>query len=437
MASLQEHVLQSLAGLALYGQTVLVAFSGGLDSRVLLEVLARLQNTLGYQLNAMYVHHGLSSNADAWAEFCQNTCLTLHVPFKMVRVYVDKTTGLGVEAAARHARYAALTAENADFIALAHHQNDQAETFLLQLFRGAGVKGLSAMMSIDAQRRLIRPLLDVPRTRLSEYAQSLGLEWIEDESNQDTHYDRNFIRKIVIPAIEQRFAHANVSLARTANHMSEAAHLLDELAELDAILCVQAQQLNLTELAKLSLARAKNVMRYWLISQQYLPPSSVRLQEMLEQLLGARLDANLKVAIGGGEGAYLRRYRNLAYIEKDAPQPKIEMIWQGEEALFLPDGSRLIFKREIGAGIADKRLGVHTLRITQRSGGERFKPESTRPTRTLKHLLQEANVPPWQRDRVPLIYSDDTLAIVPLVGIASHMQATPAEEGLSVNWHFN
>lgn len=437
MASLQQHVLQALAGLALQGQTVLVAFSGGLDSRVLLEVLARLQNTLGYQLNAMYVHHGLSSNADAWAEFCQSTCLALHVPFKVVRVDVDKAADLGIEAAARHARYAALTAENADFIALAHHQNDQAETFLLQLFRGAGVKGLSAMMAIDAQRRLIRPLLDVPRGRLAKYAQSLDLQWIEDESNQDTHYDRNFIRKIVIPAIEQRFAHVNVSLARTASHMSEAAHLLDEFAELDAISCVQAQQLNLTELAKLSLARAKNVMRYWLMSQQYLPPSSVRLQEMLEQLLGARQDANLKVAIGGGEGAYLRRYRNLAYIEKDAPQAKIEMIWQGEEVLFLPDGSRLVFTRTLGAGIAHKRLGIHTLRISQRTGGERFKPESTRPTRTLKHLLQEANVPPWQRDRVPLIYSDDTLAIVPLVGIASHMQATLTEDGLSVDWLFD
>lgn len=436
MASLQEHVQQSLAGLSLQGQTVLVAFSGGLDSRVLLEVLVRLRHTLGYQLNAMYVHHGLSPNADAWAEFCQNTCLTLRVPCKVARVHVDKAAGLGVEAAARYARYAALTAENADFVALAHHQSDQAETFLLQLFRGAGVKGLSAMMAIDVQRRLIRPLLDVPRTRLAEYAKSLGLQWIEDESNQDTHYDRNFIRKIVIPAIEQRFAHANVSLARTANHMSEAAYLLDELAELDAVLCVQAQQLNLTELGKLSLARAKNVMRYWLISQQYLPPSSARLQEMLQQLLSARLDANLKVAVGGG-GAYLRRYRNLAYIEKDVTQPKIEMVWQGEEVLLLPDGSRLIFKRKIGAGLADKRLGIHTLRITQRSGGERFKPEYARPTRTLKHLLQEANVPPWQRDRIPLIYSDDTLAIVPLVGIASHMQVASTEEGLLTEWHFD
>lgn len=436
MASLQAHIQQSLTGLALQNQTVLMAFSGGLDSRVLLEVLVRLQNTLGYQLNAMYVHHGLSENADAWAEFCQNTCLTLNVPFKVAHVVVDKTTGLGVEAAARQARYDALRAENADFIALAHHQNDQAETFLLQLFRGAGVKGLSAMMVVDSQRRLIRPLLEVPRTQLVQYAESLGLQWIEDESNQDTHFDRNFIRKVVLPAIEQRFAHVSVSLARTAQHMSEAAVLLEELAELDAVLCVQNQQLNLTELAKLSLPRAKNVMRYWLISQQYLPPSTARLQEMLDQLLGAKLDANLKVAIGGGEGASLRRYRNLAYIENDTPQATIELVWQGEPELWLPDGSQLIFQRKIGEGLAEKRLGIHTLRITQRSGGERFKPVDTRPTRTLKHLLQEANVPPWQRDRMPLIYSDDTLAIVPMVGVASHMQATPTEEGLMVAWHF-
>lgn len=434
MASLQLHVQQVLVGLALQGQTVLMAFSGGLDSRVLLDLLVRLQNTLGYQLHAMYVHHGLSKNADAWSEFCQNTCLSLNVPFKVVHVQVDKTTGLGVEATARQARYDALTAENADFIALAHHQNDQAETFLLQLFRGAGVKGLSAMMALDTQRRLIRPLLEVPRAQLIQYAESLGLQWIEDESNQDTHFDRNFIRKIVLPAIEQRFAHVSVSLARTAHHMSEAADLLEELAELDAVFCVQNQQLNLTELAKLSLPRAKNVMRYWLISQQYLPPSTARLQVMLDQLLGAKLDANLKVAIGG-EGASLRRYRNLAYIENYTPQATIEMVWQGEPELCLPDGSRLIFLRKMGEGLAEKRLGIHTLRITQRSGGERFKPVAARPTRTLKHLLQEANVPPWQRDRIPLIYSDDTLAIVPMVGVASHMQAAPTEEGLMVVWH--
>lgn len=435
MVSLQASVQQVLMGLTLKGQTVLMAFSGGLDSRVLLEMLVRLQNTLGYQLHAMYVHHGLSKNADAWAEFCQNTCLTLNVPFKVVHVQVDKTTGLGVEAAARQARYDALTAENADFIALAHHQNDQAETFLLQLFRGAGVKGLSAMMAVDAQRRLIRPLLELPRSQLVQYAESLGLQWIEDESNQDTHFDRNFIRKIVLPAIEQRFAHVSASLARTAHHMSEAADLLEELAELDAVLCVQNQQLNLTELAKLSFPRAKNVMRYWLISQQYLPPSTARLQEMLDQLLSAKPDANLKVAIGGGEGASLRRYRNLAYIEQDAPQVMIEMVWQGEPELRLPDGSRLIFQRKTGEGLAEKRLGIHTLRITQRSGGERFKPVGVRPTRTLKHLLQEANVPPWQRDRIPLIYCDDALAIVPMVGVASHMQAAPTEEGLMVAWH--
>jgi tRNA(Ile)-lysidine synthase len=436
VVSLQAHIQQSLTGLALQGQTVLTAFSGGLDSRVLLELLVRLQSTLGYQLKAIYVHHGLSENAGAWAEFCQNTCLTLNVPFKVAHVVVDKTTGLGVEAAARQARYEALAVENADFIALAHHQNDQAETFLLQLFRGAGVKGLSAMMAIDTQRRLIRPLLDVPRSQLVHCAESLGLQWIEDESNQDTHFDRNFIRKIVLPAIEQGFAHVSVSLARTAHHMSEAASLLDELAELDVVLCHQNQQLNLSELAKLSLPRAKNVIRYWLISQQYLPPSAARLQEMLDQLLGAKLDANLKVAIGGGKGAYLRRYRNLAYIENDAPQTTIELVWQGEPELCLPDGSRLTFQRKIGEGLAEKRLGIHTLRITQRSGGERFKPVDARPTRTLKHLLQEANVPPWQRGRIPLIYSDDCLAIVPLVGIASHMQATSTEEGLIVDWHF-
>ncbi len=432
MAALPAHVQQSLAGMVLQGQTVLMALSGGLDSRVLLDILVRLQNILGYQLHAIYVHHGLSPNADAWAEFCKTTCLTSNVPLKVAYVQVDKTAGLGVEAAARQARYAALSAESADFIALAHHQNDQAETFLLQLFRGAGVKGLSAMLAVDAPRRLIRPLLNVPRSSLAQYAAENNLQWIEDESNEDKRFDRNFCRKALIPVIQQRFPHVADTLTRTAMHMAEAATLLDELAEQDASLCVESAQLNITELGKLSLARAKNMVRWWLISHHYLPPSSARLHEMLEQLLSAKPDANLKVTIGGG--ACLRRYRHLAYIEKDTPQTKIEMVWQGETTLSLPDGSRLLFERKIGEGLAERRLGIHTLRITQRSGGERFKPDSARPTRTLKHLLQEANVPPWQRDRIPLIYSDDTLAVVPFIGVASHLQTTVSELGLVISW---
>jgi tRNA(Ile)-lysidine synthase len=219
--------------------------------------------------------------------------------------------------------------------------------------------------------------------------------------------------------------------------MAEASALLDELAAHDALLCLHEQQLNVQELAQLSNARAKNVLRWWLVAQHQLMPSTARLQEMLNQLIDAKTDARIKVAIGGG--AWLRRYRNLAYIESNVAATPIEMMWKGEHALVLPDQSRLRFEKVKGTtsevtGLAYKRLGIHTLRVSHRNGGERFKPDANRPTRTLKHLLQDANIPPWQRERLPLIYLDDTLAVVPYIGVASHFQATEDEESLVITW---
>lgn len=431
---LLKHLDDFLRPLVRPRQELLAAFSGGLDSRVLLELLARLQPSLQYELHAMHVHHGLSANADSWAEFCRTTCLALSVPLEIVHVEVAENTGKGKEAAARKARYAALNGTGADFIVLAHHEGDQAETLLLQLLRGAGVKGQAAMAKHDVRKRYLRPLLDIPRTELLTFAKQQKLEWIEDESNTDIGYDRNYCRHHILPTIEQRFPAARHTLARSAFHLAESAQLLDELAEMDASICTQDKQLNVKGLAGLSDIRARNLLRWWLGSHEQVMPSMLRLEEMLRQLLSARADATVKIAVDSDQGIWLRRYRDLAYLESGNATLPLGLVWHGEAALELPDRTKLVFEEKTGEGLAHKRLGIRKLRISSRVGGERFKPDLSKPTRTLKHLLQEAQMPPWQRERLPLLYCDDTLAVVPGIGVACEMQAATHEPGLVITW---
>lgn len=411
------------------GQTLLLALSGGLDSRVLLDLLVRMRTALGFKLQAMHVHHGLSPNADDWTEFCRQLCRSYQVSFEVVRVKVRRDSGQGLEAAARKERYQALLSTAADHVVLAHHRDDQAETLLLQLLRGAGVKGLSAMAARGADRRLLRPLLDVPRAALEAYALSHQMQWIEDESNFDHGYDRNFLRHQIFPELVRRFPAAQETLARSAAHMAEAALLLEELASDDAQCHVRDNLLDTAGLAGLSEPRARNLLRWWLSANKVTLPSAIRLQEMLRQLLSAKPDAGLKIKL---DHACLRRYQGMAYLDFEVVCQPVALIWQGETSLTLPDNSQLLFQREMGLGLALNKAAK--LRISARQGGERFKPDRERPTRTLKHLLQEAQMPPWLRERLPLIYCEDTLAVVPGIGVACELQAKHEEMGLVIAW---
>ena len=419
--------------------TLLLGFSGGIDSCVLLHALVEAKKTLHFNLHAMHVHHGLSPNADDWADFCAQTCASHQVPLEVIKVKVEKNAGLGLEAAAREARYQALFAVNADFIVLAHHQDDQAETILLQLLRGAGLKGLSAMASQDAERSLLRPLLDISRLEIEAYAKAAKLAWIEDESNLETQYDRNYCRHEVMPVIKARFPAANETLARSAAHIAEASRLLDDLAQLDAVTCVLNDRVRVEPLSMLSLPRAKNLFRFWLARMGFVAPSKDRLDDMIAQLINAGADATIKIMLDKTSDTFLRRYQGFAYIESNHPDhaSEIAMVWQGEDSLTMPDGTQLVFERKQGEGLAIDKLGGHKLRIASRQGGERFKPDLARPTRTLKHLLQEANMPPWLRERLPLIYLDDALAVVPSVGVDCMMQATERDTGLVITWVSN
>ncbi|WP_238524359.1 tRNA lysidine(34) synthetase TilS [Methylotenera mobilis] len=413
---------------------LLLALSGGLDSAVLLHLLAGLRSSLGFELYALHVHHGLSPNADAWAAWCEQQCQLLQVPISISRVKVNQASGLGIEAAARLLRYQALfdarQALEADFVVTAHHQDDQAETLLLQLFRGSGVKGLSSMAAVDHTRSLMRPLLGVSRQSLHAYAIQHALTWCDDESNDNTRYERNFIRHDVMPILQERYPSVQSVIARTASHLAEASTLLEQLAEIDAQVLVANDSLCLQGLALLSQARAKNLLRWWLAQHKLVMPTSEHLGEMLQQLLNARADAELSIQI---QHYTLRRYQQRAYLCVVQVCEPFDLVWNGEATLMMPDGGLLTFKQVQGAGLALK-FGMTRLRITNRSGGERFKPDAARPTRTLKHLLQAANIPPWQRDHLPLIYWQDSLACVPGVGIAHELKAAGGEPGIAVTW---
>ena len=415
---------------------LLFALSGGIDSCVLLHALVEVKKSLDFNFRVMHVHHGLSPNADSWVEFCKQTCVAYQVPLEVERVEVQKGAGIGLEAAARDARYKVLYDAGADYIILAHHQDDQAETLLLQLIRGAGLKGLSAMAAQDENRCLLRPLLDISRQEIEAYAKANQLAWIDDESNLDTKYDRNYCRHEIMPVIKARFPAADETLARSASHIAEASQLLNELAQIDAQACLIEGRMSVKRLGELNLPRAKNLFRWWLSSMGFVAPSSDRLDEMLTQLINASQDASLKISLDKANEINLRRYQGYAYIDTNHPErvSDIAMIWQGEARLTMPDGTHLVFERHQGQGLAIDRLGGHKLRIASRQGGERFKPDLIRPTRTLKHLLQEANMPPWQRERLPLVYLDDTLAVVPNVGVECNMQATQRDMGLVITW---
>jgi tRNA(Ile)-lysidine synthase len=412
---------------------LIVAFSGGLDSCVLLHLLANLHKTLPFQLSAYHVNHGLSPNAESWANFCAETCAILSVPFTLSTVKIAQNNGLGLEATAREARYKALLGADSDFICLAHHQDDQAETLLLQLARGAGVKGLAGMGAING--KLLRPLLDAPRSALEAYAKASNLTWINDESNADTKFDRNFMRHEILPNLEKQYPAIRQTISRSAAHLAEASALLDDLAQIDATNAIQQnkQQLSLHTLTSLSTARANNVLRWWLAQNQLAMPSTPLLQQIVQQLLGAKADAAIQIKVT--DSLTVRRYQGHAYLVPDMPtSAPINLLWQGEDSVTLPDNSRLIFTQKMGEGFALNRVKNIKLRIKNREGGERFRPQLGRPYRSLKQVLQTHAIPPWQREQLPLIFMDETLVIIPNVAVDAGLQAGKDEKGLVVSW---
>jgi tRNA(Ile)-lysidine synthase len=391
---------------------LVLGLSGGLDSTVLLHVLQKVAGEFALALRAVHVHHGLSPYADAWAKKVAALCDALQVPLEIHRVQVAQEPSL--EGAARSARYAAFaeSLKAGEALVLAQHRDDQAETLLFRLVRGAGVKGLGAMRGASRLRigaRLAvpqwRPLLSLPRSVLQDYARMQGLQWIEDESNRDIRYDRNYLRLEVLPRLQARWPGVKDTLAATAARLQEADALLQELAaELATDGIDAAGRLSLAVLQPLSLPRQKLLLRYWLQQQAFLLPDEAVLSRVIGDVVQAREDAMPRLAWAGCE---LRRYRTHLYAMKPlAVIPRDwEAEWSGEAPLALPDGRRLILE---GAAAPERPW-----RVRYRRGGERYRAAPEQSSRDLKNLLQEAGVPPWERERLPLVFEDGQLIAVP------------------------
>ncbi len=401
------------------GAHLALGLSGGLDSVALLSILLELAPSLKFSLRAVHVDHGISPNAARWAEFCTGLCARLRIPLQLETVDIVPYRHLGLEGAARRSRYEAFARVDADFVVLAQHCDDQAETLLLRLLRGAGLRGLAAMSplrSISGTRaRLLRPLLAV-------------------ESNADTIRRRNFLRHDVFPLLERQFPGARTTIARAAAHLAEARELLDEMARTDFERGAGAEGVDVADLQGLGEARAKNLLRYWCETENIPPLSAARTGELLRQLKESRADARIGVAVPGWT---FLRYRGKLYLRRASETVGRNLceVWDGGNALpMLSLGGVLKFKPEEGRGLSLARLRAGHVTVRLRQGGERLRLDTNRPRRTLKNLFQERGIPPWRRDCLPLVFCGDELVSVPGIGDACEFRAAPGEAGLIVAW---
>jgi tRNA(Ile)-lysidine synthase len=412
-----------------------VAFSGGLDSSVLTHALADSCGEHGIPITAIHVDHGLQSESAAWAEHCEKFASALGIEFATCEVTVDLHSGLGPEAAARQARYSALRnyLEPGDWLVSAHHMDDQAETVLMNLMRGSGTSGLAG---ISAARRiacgwLVRPLLDVPGSALQDYANSHSLDYITDPSNLDQKYDRNYLRHEILPRLNARWPDAASRIRRSARLAREATALLCELAEIDRrAFADRSDRLSIAELGKLPKERQRNLLRYLILELGLPSPGAVHLEQIVEELVQAREDAQPLVA---WSGARARRYRDRLYLlpGDDLERPVAQTQKIAGEKILLPGGQGVLeLEKSAGSGLSDAIL-EQGLELRYRVGGEEFKPVGQAYTRKLKKLLQEEGVVPWMREQLPLLYSRGQPVAVADLWIAADAAAEP---GTSVKW---
>jgi len=415
---------------------VCVAFSGGLDSTVLLCALAQVRSSEGLDLRAVHVDHQLQPSSSAWAEHCQRIASAHEVPLTVIRVEVEKGSE-GLEAAARKARYDALRgalAEN-EVLVTAHHASDQLETILLALVRGAGVRGLSAMAGVQQFGRgwLARPLMEFTREALHAWARKQQLTWIEDPMNEVIGLDRNYIRHRVVPLLRARWPASELASVRSARHLSEAQDLLDELAQQDTTRAAIEDCLDVSVVEQLTSARRRNLLRYWLRSHGVRAPSTRKLASIEHDIVRAARDRTVRIALDGAE---LRRHRNVLYCvaRVEAASPRAPLRWPIRTELELPDNAgTLRLEAQMGAGIRADAL-PNELEVRFRQGGESIQLPGKTHHRTLKKVLQEAHVLPWWRSRLPLLHAGDKLLAVGDLWVDAEVAARAEEPGLVVRW---
>jgi len=451
--SLPDLLNQSLAALpaGVAEQGIAIAYSGGLDSSALLHALQAQGIS---KLHAFHIHHGLSPNADAWESHCAAECARQGITFAARKVSLQ-ADGKGTEASARYARYAALGSlcweHGISLLLTAHHQDDQAETVLLQLLRGAGPAGLSGMDAFNHAPELLqnetlllaRPLLQASRAQLDAYVREHAIAHIEDESNSDPRYARNALRHGVMPLLAESFPGFQERFARSASHAQSAQRLLTELAEADLQAIQQGDSIDLTALAALSKDRRANVLRHWFGVRQIRIPSAAWLAEMQEQALTAREDANLKVSHPDCE---VRRHRGRLHLapklrelegtreDQFDDKPGQHFRWSGEASLPFPAYGGVLHFDRAEEGLDPAWLQDQLLTIEFRRGGERLKPARNRPTRNLKHHYQALGVPAWERERAPVVSIPGQVLFAHGIGMDCHKMTLGTGDRIVFRW---
>jgi len=426
------------------GADCLVAYSGGMDSHVLLHAMARLRDSgeLQGSLQAIHINHQISTQAAQWETHCQKICDALNIPLSVSRVNVEKR-GEGLEQAAREARYKAFAeamSDNGNLI-IAHHQDDQAETQLFRLMRGTGIRGLAGIHSTRAfaNGAMIRPLLGYTRRVLEAYANQENLEWIEDDSNADESIDRNFLRAKVLPELQVRWPGYRKSLERLAGLAKESQALLEEVGEEDfGKVSDSIHRVSIPKLLEFSEARQRNIVRTWFLmmeaSQVIQSPDHYVVDRVFSEIIPAAVDAEPVVTWNkGGSVMEIRRFADHIYavLPLAVPATSDKLVWHVETPLQMSELGSLFVVETADEGIVLPENGEVEIRF--REGGESAKPAG-RKTRSLKKILQDYKVPPWWRDKVPLLYINDELAAVGDLFITDKFRGK-AEEGEGKKFH--
>ena len=387
-----------------------------------------------FGLRAVHVNHGIHPNAAKWTAHCRALGRRLGVDVRVLTTHIVRSPGDSLEAAARDARYALLAGElePGECLLTGHHEDDQLETVLLQLFRGAGVAGLAAMPPIAPFARgwLVRPLLSRSRAELEDWARAEDLSWVDDDTNADESLDRNFLRRQVLPLVRERWKGVGAAVSRSARHAAEGQRLLDAVARTDMERASSGAALFVPALRALQPDRRRNALRFWIMQCGARVPDTSRLEEISGPLIDARPDANPSVAWGGVK---VQRHADVLTLvdvgahesaATDGIATSVEWLWMTAPRFHLPDGGTLELKAD-PHGPIDLSILPERVTVGARTGGERLRPRRGGPRRTLKSLLQESHLPIAQRSRLPLVFSGVTLLAVGALWVDESIQVTP------------
>ena len=477
--------LQKLANTEKY----LIAYSGGVDSHVLLHLCSQLKNSpsgFDQTFSAVYIDHGLSAHSKKWGRHCQHICFELDIPLTIIEVDARQKNGQSPEASARTARYQAFShlLDNNECLLTAQHLDDQAETLLLQLLRGSGTKGLSSMPRVKPFSKgfLCRPILDYKKQDILEYARQHQLDWIEDESNLEQRFDRNYLRHTVLPMLEKRWPAVKENFAKSAEVLAESQLLLDDIADSDIQTLYFVNSNGITEYDKLLVepilkllvsnqeqqqqqdsprisypwhnnllqnnhkqARLNNLLRHW-INLNHLPmPSKKILEQIVHTVIQAREDA--MPLVSWHRDAFhcqVRRYRDKLYLLddsilfKDQQKDQEYILSEGQEITLKNTNSHVKLSSDIEAndeyGFDRKKLLSKIITVRFRKGGELFRKNADGHSHPLKHWFQEQGIPPWEREQMPLIFWGDELIQIGNYIVNNSLKTQQSDDLLSIHW---